>query len=417
MHQIRLQFLSFFLIVFSIKLSAQPIAKFTLHNVENSIESPVYIDLDHITSVADSALVFNELVGNKKIPVPFQIEHGYHRFLWWMVKKDASSNVKNQVFELSEGKAITSSDFPIKVETKDGGLLLTDNGKNVLQYNFKTVYPPQGVDTVFKRSGFIHPLWSPDGHVLTQINPPDHRHHVGIWNPWTDVLFEGKMVDFWNLIKKEGTVRFSKFISKTEGPVFGGFKALQEHVVFEDTMMQKTVALDEVWDIRVYNIGPKMWLWDFTSILNCATPDPVMLKEYRYGGFGFRATHDWNDNNSKVLTSEAKTRKDADASRARWCIIDGDVSGGHSGILFMDNPTNYNFPEPMRVWPEHINGRGDVFFSFSPTRNMDWPLYPDKRYVLKYRMLVYEGSLSAAEAENTWKSFGQPPKITIEMSK
>lgn len=418
MHQIRLQFLSFFLIVFSIKLSAQPIAKFTLHNVENSIESPVYIDLDHITSVADSALVFNELVGNKKIPVPFQIEHGYHRFLWWMVKKDASSNVKNQVFELSEGKAITSSDFPIKVETKDGGLLLTDNGKNVLQYNFKTVYPPQGVDTVFKRSGFIHPLWSPDGHVLTQINPPDHRHHVGIWNPWTDVLFEGKMVDFWNLIKKEGTVRFSKFISKTEGPVFGGFKALQEHVVFEDTMMQKTkVALDEVWDIRVYNIGPKMWLWDFTSILNCATPDPVMLKEYRYGGFGFRATHDWNDNNSKVLTSEGKTRKDADASRARWCMIDGDVSGGHSGILFMDNPTNYNFPEPMRVWPEHINGRGDVFFSFSPTRNMDWPLYPDKRYVLKYRMLVYEGSLSAAEAENTWKSFGQPPKITIEMSK
>ena len=97
-------------------------------------------------------------------------------------------------------------------------------------------------------------------------------------------------------------------------------------------------------------------------------------------------------------------------------MIDGDVTGGHSGILFMDNPTNYNFPEPMRVWPEHMNGRGDVFFSFSPTRNMDWPLYPDKRYVLKYRMLVYEGSLSAAEAENTWKSFGQPPKITIEMS-
>ncbi len=417
MFQIRLHFLSFFLIMFSIELSAQPIAKFTLHNVENSIESPVCIDLDPITSVADSALVFNELVGNKKIAVPFQIEHGYHRFLWWMVKKNASSNVKNQVFELSEGKAITSSDFPIKVETKDGGLLLTDHGKNVLQYNFETVYPPQGVDTVFKRSGFIHPLWSPEGHLLTQINPPDHRHHVGIWNPWTDVLFEGKMVDFWNLVKKEGTVRFSKFISKTEGPVFGGFKALQEHVVFEDTMMHHTkVALDEVWDIRVYNIGPKMWLWDFTSILNCATPDPVILKEYRYGGFGFRATHDWNDNNSKVLTSEGKTRKDADASRARWCMIDGDVSGGHSGILFMDNPTNYNFPEPMRVWPEHMNGRGDVFFSFSPTRNMDWPLYPDKRYVLKYRMLVYEGSLSAAEAENTWKSFGQPPKITIEMN-
>ncbi len=397
---------------------AQPIAKLTLDHVDNSIETPVYIDLDNLTSVADSSLVLQQLAGSKKMTVAFQVEHGYHRFLWWMVKKNSSSKGEKQVFELSEGNRSGRTDFPIKVEKHDGGLVLTDHGKNVLQYNFKTVYPPEGVDTVFKRSGFIHPLWSPDGHVLTQINPPDHRHHVGIWNPWTDVMFEGKMVDFWNLVKKEGTVRFSKFISKSEGPVYGGFKALQEHVVFEDTMMQhQKVAMDEVWDVRVYNIGPKMWLWDFTSILNCATPDPVILKEYRYGGFGFRATHDWNDQNSKVLTSEGKTRKDADASRARWCMIDGDVTGGHSGILFMDYPTNYNFPEPMRVWPEHMNGRGDVFFSFSPTRNMDWPLYPDKRYVLKYRMLVYDGTISAAEAENTWKSFGHPPKVNVEKIK
>ena len=405
---------TFFLMIlgFDGNTFAQPIARFSLKSVNNVIETPVFVSLDEITDVADSSLVLQKVEGTKKTAVPFQVEHGYHRFLWWIVKK--GDDGENQTFELSKGGKNNITDFPIKVEKQDGGLLLTDHGKKVLQYNFKTVYPPAGVDTVFKRSGFIHPLWSPDGHVLTQINPPDHRHHVGIWNPWTEVSFQGKEVDFWNLIKKQGTVRFAKFISKTEGPVFGGFKALQEHVVFEDTTMQKKkVALDEVWDIRVYNIGNKMWLWDFTSILNCATPDPVFLKEYRYGGFGFRATHDWNNQNSKVLTSEGKTRKDADASRARWCMIDGDVAGGHSGILFMDYPTNYNFPEPMRVWPENMNGRGDVFFSFSPTRNMDWPLYPDKRYVLKYRMLVYDGTISPAEAENTWKSFGHPPQVTV----
>ncbi len=418
MNKISILFISVLTLINIPNIFAQPIAKFTLHHVDNTIETPVYVDLDNLTSVADSSLVLQQLVSGKKMPVAFQVEHGYHRYLWWMVKKNSSSTVEKQVFELSEGNRAEKNDFPIKVQTQDGALLITDNGKNVLQYNFKTVYPPEGVDTVFKRSGFIHPLWSPDGHVLTQINPPDHRHHVGIWNPWTDVLFEGKIVDFWNLVKKEGTVRFSKFISKSEGPVYGGFKALQEHVVFEDTMMQhQKAAMNEVWDVRVYNIGPKMWLWDFTSILNCATHDPVILKEYRYGGFGFRATHDWNDQNSKVLTSEGKTRKDADASRARWCMIDGDVTGGHSGILFMDYPTNYNFPEPMRVWPEHMNGRGDVFFSFSPTRNMDWPLYPDKRYVLKYRMLVFDGTISPAEAENTWKSFGHPPVVIVEISR
>ncbi|MEO8416238.1 MAG: PmoA family protein [Ginsengibacter sp.] len=401
----------------SVNIFAQGIARLTIHNVSDSIGEPVNIDLDALTYVADSSLVLYQLFGDKKVPVPFQVEHGYHRFLWWLAKKDGDVQ-ETQVYVLTRGHGDKIKEFPIKVENQGGDLLLTGQGKKVLQYNFQTVYPPEGVDTVYKRSGFIHPLWSPDGHVLTQINPPDHRHHVGIWNPWTEVSFEGKDVDFWNLVKKQGTVRFAKFISKTEGPVYGGFRALQEHVAFDDTLMNKEkVALDEVWDIRVYNVGNKMWLWDFTSELNCATDDSVILKEYRYGGFGFRATHDWNNQNSKVLTSEGKTRKDADATRARWCMIDGDVTGGHSGILFMDYPTNYNFPEPMRVWPENMNGRGDVFFSFSPTRNMDWPLAPYKRYVLKYRMLVYDGTISPGLAENTWNSFSHPPQVTISKLK
>lgn len=389
---------------------AQIIARLALNDVKNEIEAPVFVDLDTLTSLPDSSLILYKVDGQTKTPVSFQIENGYHRFLWWNVKKEKTTN--DQVYELWKGNRPDINKPSVQITKKDGQLLITEDGKNVLQYNCKTVYPPKGVDTIFKRSGFIHPLWSPSGHVLTRINPPDHYHHVGIWNPWTHVLFQGKVVDFWNLVKGEGTVRFADFISKTEGPVYGGFKALQKHVVLNDPKGEK-VALNEVWDIRVYNIGPKMWLWDFTSTLNCATPDPVILEEYRYGGFGFRATGDWNNQNSKILTSEGKTRKEADATRARWCMIDGDVDGGHSGILFMDYPTNYNFPEPMRVWPVNANKRGDVFFSFSPTRNMDWPLYPDKSYVLKYRMLVYEGTISKEQAENVWQSFAHPPGITV----
>lgn len=392
---------------------AQPIARLVLHAL-NTLEAPVHIDLDQLTYVADSDLVLQRVIGNKKTPVPFQIEHGYHRFLWWLVQKNKDGSGQTSTYELSKGPRPVQDQNPVKVVDEDGTLRITEMGKNVLQYNYKTVYPPHGVDTIFKRSGFIHPLWSPDGHVLTRINPPDHRHHVGIWNPWTHVLFEGKTVDFWNLGEKQGTVRFAKLISKTEGPVYGGFKALQEHVVLKDSPIREgQVALDEVWDIRVYDIGPGIWLWDFTSSLNCATSNPVTLEKYRYGGFGFRAAPDWNNKNSKVLTSAGKTRIDADATRARWCMIDGDIDGGHSGILFMDYPTNYNFPEPMRVWPVDANGRGDVFFSFSPTRDMDWHLAPDKDYVLKYRMLVYEGTISPEQAENAWKAFTQPARISI----
>ena len=394
--------------------NAQVIAKLTLTAVNNSISAPVYINLDDITSVPDSLLSLREITGKNNTTVAFQIETGYHRYLWWMVNNKKGTS--KRVFELVETNSPSASaTAALQLTTNDGAVLITENGKNVLQYNFATHYPPAGVDTVFKRSGFIHPLWTPSGNVLTRINPPDHYHHMGLWNPWTHVLFENKEVDFWNIGDKKGTVRFSNFISKYSGNIYAGFKALQQHVAFNipEAGMEKT-AMNEVWDIRVYNAGGNMWLCDFTSSLNCATNSPVTLKEYRYGGFGFRATDEWNNANSKVLTSEGKTRKEADASTARWCMIDGDLAKGHGGILFMSFPSNYNFPEPMRVWPVDANKRGDVFFSFSPTRNKDWPLEPQKNYVLKYRMLIYDGTITPQQAEDVWKSFAHPPEVKVE---
>src|SRR5690606_34136163 len=103
---------------------------------------------------------------------------------------------------------------------KDGEKLTIEiNQKPLLTYHFGTIFPPEGVDSAYQRSGFIHPLKTISGHALTRIQPEDHYHHYGIWNPWTHVLFEGDTLDFWNLAKKEGTVRFGGFksTSKNEG--------------------------------------------------------------------------------------------------------------------------------------------------------------------------------------------------------
>ena len=71
--------------------------------------------------------------------------------------------------------------------------------------------------------------------------------------PWTHTHYEGKMIDFWNVGDGTGTVRFSKFISSASGPVFGGFKAEQEHVGLKTSEGEK-VILDEIWDVRAYNV-------------------------------------------------------------------------------------------------------------------------------------------------------------------
>ncbi|MDF7811565.1 PmoA family protein [Hymenobacter sp. YC55] len=378
----------------------------------SSLETPIKTSLDALTFLPDSVLTLVEVQGTKRTSVPFQIEHGSERTLHWILDPAASKTSK-RAYELVKGKANKTS-VPMRVQDGQGSFTLTSKGTNLLRYNYKTVYPPTGIDTAYKRSGFIHPLWSPHGQELTRIQAPDHYHHYGIWNPWTHVLFEKDTVDFWNIRDRKGTVRFAKAVSTTEGPVYSEYQVLQEHIAFKKGGKEK-VALNELQAVRVYQPqGKDYYIADVTINMNCASASPVLLLAYRYGGFGWRTTEKWNKDNSEVLTSEGKTRKEADGSTARWCIVQGQIDNDYAGVVMMSFPTNYNHPEPLRIWPETQNGRGDMFANFSPTKNKNWQLDPGQTYTLKYRLIVYNGHFTKEKAESGWQAFSAEPKVTVQ---
>jgi len=379
-----------------------------------SLDIPVSIQLDKITYLPDSVISLVEVKNNKRIPVAYQIENKGQRTLYWMMKQDNGVAAK-RIFELEKGVPLKIADH-IKTVTKDGALIVTANHKNLLQYNFKTMYPPKGVDTAFKRSGFIHPLWTPHGQSLTRINAPDHYHHYGLWNPWTHVMFEGEMIDFWNLKDKKGTVRFANFVSVSEGAVYADYQTLHEHIAFKKNG-EKKVAINELQSVRIYQPKPDQdyYIADITIQMNCAGDSPVTLKEYRYGGLGWRATEKWQDSNSETLTSEGKTRKDADGTKARWVIVQGSLDSDYGGAVMMSYPSNYNYPEPLRIWPEKMNGKGDVYANFSPTKDKDWPLLKGRDYILKYRFLVFNGKFNKEKAEAAWQGFANVPQVTVKL--
>lgn len=382
-------------------------------NNNNELSIPVKVDLDAITLLPDSVLQLVEVNGKTKTAMPYQIEYNDKRILNWIIPQTTNST---RIFQLIKGVSYKNTNH-IKAVADNGFLTISNSSNHLLRYNYKTIYPPKGVDTVYKRSGFIHPLWSPRGQELTRINALDHYHHWGLWNPWTEVLFEKDTVDFWNLARKQGTVRFANFVSTTSGNVFAGFKALHQHVVFKKDGSEK-VAINEVQSVKIYQPANNQnyYIADVTIQLNCATESPVLLLEYRYGGLGIRATQEWNKDNSEVITSEGKNRKEADGSTARWCMVQGATNDDHAGLIMMSYPTNYNYPEPLRVWPEDMNKRGDVFLNFSPTKNMNWLLIPGKEYLLKYRLLVFNDKFSKEKAEAAWQNFAQPPVISIKLN-
>jgi hypothetical protein len=423
-------FLVFCLLTTAAGLRAQRIAAFkvTLPTATNGLDIPVSagLDFDRPSRTADSTFSLFELWHGERIPVPFQVDETDRRYLHWIVKYRPAAG-RSRFYELMQDHSgnMISIAKPVRftklMANMDDGALTVQNGdQKLLRYWYSTVFPPPGVDSSFRRSGFIHPLWTPHGQELTRIQPPDHHHHYGLWNPWTHVLFEKDTVDFWNLGDKKGTVRFAKFISLTSGPVYAEFQVLHEHVVLKKDGSQK-VALNELQTVRVYKPADSgnYYIMDITSQLNCATQSPVLLLTYRYGGLGWRATEVWNKNNSEVLTSEGKDRKSADGSKARWCIVEGaldslapDKYGDYGGALMLSYPANYNHPEPLRIWPENSNGRGDLFANFDPTKDKDWLLNPGKTYTLRYRLLVFNGKFSKDKAESAWQYFADPPHMT-----
>jgi hypothetical protein len=389
----------------TIHLQAQQIARFTVKGGTYPCANvPLHCAFDTLVDGEELQLV--ELKGKERIKRPFQIEPGNI----WILLEGNTRPGETRVFELEEktrqSKLITNAMWVMPDSTE--GLIITDAGKARLKYHASVMKAPPGVDSIYQRSGFIHPLYAPNGQVLTNIQPKDHYHHYGIWNPWTHTEIRGKEVDFWNLQKREGRVAFVSFVSKTMGNVYAGFKALQAHIAGEEKVM------DELLDVRVYRSGTdtSRYTWDYTSILNCAVLDGITLLQYRYGGgFGLRATADWKADNTTLITDAGTTRNNTDSTRARWVKITGNTAKGRSGMLILCAPDNFDAPQPLRIWNDKAE-RGELMLNYSPTKMKEWPLSYGREYRQRYRVVVFDNDLSVAEAEAAWQAYAHPPGIT-----
>ncbi|MDC0515702.1 PmoA family protein [Flavobacteriaceae bacterium] len=338
---------------------------------------------------------------SEKVEIPYQ--RNENKILWKTLTPDASYFIEKQA---------PTTHSAIKIAENEGQLEIYQNEIKIIGYQMAIKGVPKGVSENYQRSGYLHPVNTPRGKRLTRIQPEDHYHHYGIWNPWTHTLFEGDTLDFWNLYKKQGTVRFAEMLKKNTGPVFSEFEVLHEHIVLKNDADK--LALNEIQNIKVFPLNQSQYLMDITIQYECATDQPFKIIQYRYGGFGWRTTEEWDNQNSRVLSSEGNTRKNADGSTARWCIVDGKLNDGHGGALMLSHPENYNHPEPLRVWPEDQYGRGDLFVNFATTKTTDWTFEPGKTYTLKYQLIVYDGKMEVASAEQAWNQFAKPLQYQLK---
>jgi hypothetical protein len=301
------------------------------------------------------------------------------------------------------GQGIDAHRFMDRVEVAlDGRALFTYRGE-------KTALPSPAVKPILQRGGYIHPVLTPAGRLVTDDYPPDHLHHHGIWFAWTLTEFQGRKPDFWNMGDGTGTVEFESIVEAWSGPFVGGLKARHRYV--DLSAATPTSVLTDVWEVTAYAVGRSgrpYRAFDLVSHQEMLGSSPLVLPEYRYGGIGLRGHRTWlGASGTSFLTSEGKRRIDGHATRARWCVMSGKVSGQPVGIAVLDHPQNFRHPQPMRIHPT------EPFFNYAPMQAGRMEITPGTPYVSRYRFIVFDGVPDAAWIDSLWKAFADPPQTTV----
>ena len=351
---------------------------------------------------ADAGVV----VDGKRPGIPLQVGHGREATF---VLPELKAGETRRYEILRPGNRVRDVSKPAVEARRDGPVVrVTASGKPVLTYQAEPgEFPRADIKPIFRRGGYIHPVYTPEGRAITDDYPVDHPHHHGIWWAWTKTEYDGRQPDFWNMGASTGRIDFDSLDAMWSGQVHGGLTATTR---FTDvTGGRFEVVLKDRWDVRVYAPDAGVTVFDIVSTQNLAGAKPLVLPEYRYGGLGVRGHIQWNGKGEKTvfLTSEGKTRADGNGTTARWTHMGGLLDGRPAGIAILDHPSNFRSPQPTRLNPDN------PFFNYAPSVAGVWKIEPGKPYVSRYRFLTYEGQPDRALIDRMWNDYANPPVVTV----
>ena len=307
------------------------------------------------------------------------------------------SRVTRSLIILLGVSGLNSVQAEVETQVADGLIEISVSGNPVLTYHTDTVLPPEGTDKVYARSGFIHPIYSPSGKVLSDDFPVGHAHQHALFSAWTRATFKHEVVDFWN---QHGGTGSGKHVN------IGAIGDSSFEVGLQQISNRNGPAIRERWSVNVANsVDP--FVIDIEIEQECATDEEVYLHQYKYGGFGFRGSSHWNGEDEgnfegamKVLTSDGIADiEESNHTRPRWVAVYGPIDGTESGVLIMNHPASFRHPQPVRVHPEM------PYFVFSPIVEGSFILQPGMTYNASYRIVTFDGTPDAERIEKWYEEY------------
>ncbi|MBP83912.1 MAG: hypothetical protein CMO61_08695 [Verrucomicrobiales bacterium] len=288
---------------------------------------------------------------------------------------------------------VQSQDEGVLIEDGEKTIEVTIAGRPVLTYNKVPTEEALNHEPHFIRSGYIHPLYTPSGRIVTGDYPADHKHQHALFFAWTKTKFEKRGPEFWNQKLKAGRISFVKVVegSIKSGNKFGSFSV--EHLWEDLTAPDGPVpVLKEIWKVSVFNeeAGPNMF--EIESTQEMIGDKLLLVEQHHYGGMAIRGPDSWLIDKKDttllgtMLTSEGLGRIEGNHSRPEWVAMSGPVQKNEiAGVAVIPDKGNFRHPQWVRLHPNK------PYFVFSPIVEKSFQIKPGEPYVSKFRYLVFDG--------------------------
>jgi len=295
---------------------------------------------------------------------------------------------------------LTAGVRALELRESDGAIEVYSGEKLLIRYHKASPKLPDGVSDVYRRSGFIHPIATPDGRVLTDAFPHDHLHQHGLFMAWTSGKYDGKKIDFWNQKKEEGRVEHRRVLAMAE---IGDAIAFMVELAHFDQREGGKEILREVWSVKAFPVEGDSYRFDIESRQTLVGETPLEVEKYHYGGMALRGAAAWLGTKEKpgceFLTSEGKKRKDGNHTRPNWVAMKGELEGKPATIAVLGHPENFRAPQSVRIHPDK------PYFSFSPMVEEGFLIEAGEPYVSRYSYVVSDDDLDTEAIEGHWQAY------------
>lgn len=278
-----------------------------------------------------------------------------------------------------------------------------ENKDSILNYQIAE----KSLKGAYRRSNYIHPLYTLDGQKLTEDFPQDHPHHRGVFWAWHQLYVGDKRLgDAWELKDFRWDVK-----SVRELKIEGNAKAIQAEVLWKTAQWidgdgnQKSVVR-EMTTIKVYPVENRYRQIDIEISIRALEPNMSLggsENEKGYGGFSPRIRL---VNDISFTSSIGKVTPDIlPVEAGGWMDISGSFSkgGALSGLSILCHPDNPGFPNSWILRTKR--SMQNAVYPYPGASAV--PLSETQPTILRYRLLVHKGDNEALDIESIYADYGK----------